>query len=209
MRLLKRLQDNGRPSAKEQESVVKVLEPEVRVPPPVVQRILPQYYEVKEKIHRRLIDRLDLVRLDTIAKDVLHAQVVEEHDGQHRLTGLPGGVVGFARPAVEVDVAQESGGQRVVEPAVDGCGGGVKALRPEVLIHELHELHQPALAGRLLLEHVLADSLRGPIGRSGGVGRVLPVLRTAFPADRTAAVSCPSPSRAGIPAYQNAASREP
>jgi pilus assembly protein CpaF len=77
MGLLKRLQDNNRAPVKERDTSVLPAEPEVRVPPPVVPRIMPQYFEVKEKIHRRLIDRLDLMRLDTIAKDVLHAQVRE------------------------------------------------------------------------------------------------------------------------------------
>ncbi len=37
----------------------------------------PQYYEVKEKIHRLLIDRLDLKKIDTVSKDELREQVRE------------------------------------------------------------------------------------------------------------------------------------
>ncbi len=75
MGLLKRLQDNQRTAVVEPEAPPPAREPEPRLAAPVVPRILPQYYEVKEKIHRRLIDRLDLRRLDTISKDILHVQV--------------------------------------------------------------------------------------------------------------------------------------
>ena len=36
-----------------------------------------KYHELKEKIHRRLIERLDLSKLDTISKDALITQVRE------------------------------------------------------------------------------------------------------------------------------------
>lgn len=107
MGLLKRLQDNSRTPVKERETVTIAAEPEVRVPPPVVQRTLPHYYEVKEKIHRRLIDRLDLMRLDTIAKDVLHAQVREV----------------VADLAEETDIAPDLNRDRLVEEILNETFG--------------------------------------------------------------------------------------
>jgi pilus assembly protein CpaF len=46
-------------------------------PIPLSARITPQYYEAKEKIHRLLIDRLDLKKLDTLPKEELQTQVRE------------------------------------------------------------------------------------------------------------------------------------
>ncbi len=36
-----------------------------------------KYYELKEKLHRKLLDRLDLTKIDSISKDKLHTQVRE------------------------------------------------------------------------------------------------------------------------------------
>ena len=75
------------------------------------------YHEVKEKIHRRLIDKLDLTKLDTISKDVLASQVREVVEAL--LTEEPDIGARFNRDRLTVEILNEVFGLGPLEPLLN------------------------------------------------------------------------------------------
>lgn len=64
---------NGKDQIEQVTTHVKYKRP--LAPNPTVVPFVPVYQELKEKIHRRLIEKLDLTRLEEISRDVLRVQV--------------------------------------------------------------------------------------------------------------------------------------
>ncbi len=79
--------------------------------------LLKKYQELKEKIHRRLIDKLDLTRLDTIPKEELRYQVRDVVEGL--LAGEVNSSVGFSREKLIEEVLNETFGLGPLEPLLN------------------------------------------------------------------------------------------
>jgi pilus assembly protein CpaF len=79
--------------------------------------VLKRYHELKEKIHRRLIDKLDLTRLDTIPKEELRHQVRDVVEGL--LTGEVNSTVGFSREKLIEEILNETFGLGPLEPLLN------------------------------------------------------------------------------------------
>jgi len=72
------------------------------------------YQGLKEKIHRRLIERLDLTRLDLISRDELRVQVREVVESL--LAGEESSTVGFNREKLIEEILNETFGLGPLEP---------------------------------------------------------------------------------------------
>jgi pilus assembly protein CpaF len=79
--------------------------------------VLKRYHELKEKIHRRLIDKLDLTRLDTIPKEELRHQVRDVVEGL--LTGEVNSTIGFSREKLIEEILNETFGLGPLEPLLN------------------------------------------------------------------------------------------
>jgi pilus assembly protein CpaF len=79
MGLLKRLRtpdhDDGNGTYQKEKTITQIKYKAVNVPNTLISPLIPAQQELKEKIHRRLIDKLDLARLEEISRDVLRVQV--------------------------------------------------------------------------------------------------------------------------------------
>jgi pilus assembly protein CpaF len=87
MSLLKRLQTDGDGGENGKDNPVAVMPQGVPTPKPkAMPRVTSHqlstiYFELKEKIHRRLIEKLDLSKLDTLPKEVVNSQVRDVIEG--------------------------------------------------------------------------------------------------------------------------------
>ncbi|MFX0136084.1 MAG: CpaF family protein [Candidatus Hodarchaeota archaeon] len=79
MGLLKRLRtpdnDDGNGTIQKEKPTTRIKYKTPKVPNTTASSFVSAYQELKEKIHRRLIDKLDLARLEEIPRDVLRVQV--------------------------------------------------------------------------------------------------------------------------------------
>jgi pilus assembly protein CpaF len=75
------------------------------------------YQELKERIHRQLIEKLDLTRLDSIPKDELRSQVRDVVESL--LAGETGSTVGFNREKLVEEVLNETFGLGPLEPLLN------------------------------------------------------------------------------------------
>ena len=112
----------------EEPSLEKTAEPSVQVKTPVRRPLqsIPtngnltaqhNYHELKEKIHRRLIDRLDLTKLETIPKNVLTSQVREVVEGLLAEDVDIGAQ--FNRERLTVEILNETFGLGPLEPLLN------------------------------------------------------------------------------------------
>jgi pilus assembly protein CpaF len=79
--------------------------------------LLDSYQELKERIHRRLIDRLDLTQLDLIPREELRSQVRDVVETL--LSGEVGSMVGFNRDGLIEEVLNETFGLGPLEPLLN------------------------------------------------------------------------------------------
>lgn len=75
------------------------------------------YQELKERIHRQLIEKLDLTRLDSIPKDELRSQVRDVVGSL--LAGETGATVGFNREKLVEEILNETFGLGPLEPLLN------------------------------------------------------------------------------------------
>jgi len=71
-------------------------------------QMLDSYQDLKEKVHRRLLDRLDLTKLDTISREELRLQVREVVEGI--LAGEVSPIAGFNRERLIEEILNETFG---------------------------------------------------------------------------------------------------
>ncbi len=100
MGLLKRINRNGESADK------KTLLPQATNSKAL--HLLDSYQDLKEKVHRRLLDRLDLTKLDSISRDELRVVVREVVEGI--LTGEISPIAGFNRERLIEEILNETFG---------------------------------------------------------------------------------------------------
>jgi pilus assembly protein CpaF len=109
MGLIERLREGDRVMVEDTSS------PQVTSQP--INKLQDFYQELKEKIHRQLIEKLDLTRLDSIPKDELRSQVRDVVESL--LAGETAATVGFNREKLVEEVLNETFGLGPLEPLLN------------------------------------------------------------------------------------------